>query len=320
MDVASSTAIGQNSLDRFWVIVLAGGDGARVRALTRDSGGTRIPKQFYAPRGGSSMVRWALDRARALVPADRVVAVVASQHRSWWAKQLDDCPPGNIVVQPENRGTAVGLLLPVLEIMRRDPQARLLVLPSDHHVRDEGRLRGALLRAARAVQSGDHPVVLLGMVPEACETGYGWIVPEDAGSPDRVWRVADFTEKPDADAARALLGRGGVLNSFIMAATGQALVQLYDETIPGLVERFSIWRDFAGGAWDGLRALYEDLPAYDFSRAVLQNSCRRLSALAVPDCGWIDLGTPDRLQRFWAEQSTGIPTETTQHRSIVQCA
>jgi mannose-1-phosphate guanylyltransferase len=322
MDVTPDPVVDREepSPDRLWVVVLAGGEGARVRSLTRDSRGARVPKQFYAPRGGKSMLRWTLERARSLVAEERVVTVVAEQHRQWWTAQLDDCPPGNVVIQPQNRGTAVGLLLPLLEIMRRDPRARLLVLPSDHFVRDEARLRDALLRAANAVESGDHPVVLLGMVPEAPDTGYGWILPEGPSSADGVRRVALFREKPGTDAVRALIGRGAVVNSFIIVTTGRQLLHMYEQAIPGCVERLKGWPGAGGGSRSGLQALYRELPTHDFSRGVLQRSSADLSVLSVPGCGWVDLGTPARLRQFRAEHQSAVPHRATPAATAVQCA
>lgn len=125
-----------NRSRHLWAVVLAAGDGIRVRAWTKDPSGAPIPKQYCCFWGAKTMLGWALERATALVPPERVAVIVADQHRGFWQKELLGLPAENVVVQPRNRGTTAGVLLPVPQILlRRDPQARFLVLPSDHYVR-----------------------------------------------------------------------------------------------------------------------------------------------------------------------------------------
>ena len=132
---------------RNWVILLAAGEGNRLRRLTMDGSGTAVPKQFCSLRNGPSLLHHALRRAENLAPRRRICAVVARQHARWWRESLSSLPPPNVIVQPENRGTAVGILLALLHILERDSIARLLVLPSDHHVIDEHALSAAMARA-----------------------------------------------------------------------------------------------------------------------------------------------------------------------------
>ena len=101
------------------------------------------------------MLRWALDRACSAVPKEHVVTVVAEQHRRFWERELSDFPAGNVLVQPRNRGTAAGLLLPLLDLsLHRDAAARVLVLASDHYVEDERTLRESM-ELALAVRGRD---------------------------------------------------------------------------------------------------------------------------------------------------------------------
>ena len=95
-----------------WALVLAAGDGSRLRALTTKPCGTAVPKQFCSLHGGRSLVEDAVGRATGLVPSERICAIVAEQHRQWWSEMhfLDRLPTGNVIVQPRNRGTAIGIL------------------------------------------------------------------------------------------------------------------------------------------------------------------------------------------------------------------
>jgi mannose-1-phosphate guanylyltransferase len=102
-----------------WALVLAAGEGSRLRALTTTNG-VAVPKQFCSLQGGPSLLQEALHRAEAVAPRTRICTIVAEQHRRWWQGPLWALPSQNIIVQPENRGTAAGLLLPLLHIEARD--------------------------------------------------------------------------------------------------------------------------------------------------------------------------------------------------------
>jgi mannose-1-phosphate guanylyltransferase len=290
-----------------WAILLAAGDGNRVRSLTSDAEGAPVPKQFWSWGGHGSLMRQTIGRAAGLVPLNRIVPVVASQHRQWWERDLADLPPENIVIQPQNKGTAAGILLPFMHIVRRDPLARFLVLPCDHFVENEDLLREALVAGLEVSLKHSDRVVLLGMQPEASDPEYGWIVPEGSLDEGAARRVSTFIEKPDRDTAQSLARRGGLLNSLILVASARALLQVYDRAAPQLVARFVSWREEAPGGWLDLEELYRLLPPCDFSHDVLEQSPEWLSVLPVSRCGWVDLGTPNRLRPFLGRQTDVAP-------------
>jgi mannose-1-phosphate guanylyltransferase len=116
--------------------------------------------------------------------------------------------------------------------------------------------------------------------------------------------VTAFVEKPDGEGARFLLGRGALLNSLILVATGQALLGLFDRAMPQLVGRFVSWIEETGAGAEALGELYRDLSPRDFSRSVLERWYDALSVIRTPDCGWTDVGTPSRLGRVRSRRST----------------
>jgi mannose-1-phosphate guanylyltransferase len=280
-----------------WALVLAAGEGSRLQALTMTASGVAVPKQFCSLGGDTSLLHCAIRRAQAIAPPERTCAVVAAHHRRWWQALPLDIPADNLILQPRNRGTANGILLPLLHIVHRDPDAAVLVLPSDHYVRNESVLAGSLQRAMSELQRQQGSLILLGMEPDEPDPELGYIVGEGAdGSAIRA--VAEFVEKPSAVTARALIARGAVWNSFIFAATGRTLLRTFEERCPDLVGEMR--HIVASPAPSPMRAarlaeLYADLPELDFSRDVLQRSPSLLRVLTVPACGWSDLGTPRRV-------------------------
>jgi mannose-1-phosphate guanylyltransferase len=276
-------------------VVLAGGDGQRVSALTRDADGRAVPKQFWSCDGRTPMVRWALARARHIAPAPRVLIVVNEPHRPFWRRELADVPLHNLVIQPSNRGTAAGVLLALLEIQARGSAAApAVLLPSDHYVADELVLHHALLTAVQASRHNGRSAVVLGISPTDIESGYGWILPATG---DAVSRVHQFAEKPPPEALGRMVERGALINSFILVARVQAMLDIFEQTLPDVLQAFRR-STVTSRAELSVRQLYEDLPSIDLSRDVLERAAGSLSVVRVPPCGWSDLGTPDRLRQF----------------------
>ena len=286
-----------DSKSNIWALVLAAGEGRRLQRLTTTRSGLAIPKQFCSLDRGPSLMQEALERAAGITERQRICTIVACQHRQWWSGQLQAVAPENIIVQPRNRGTANGVLLPLLIILERDPRARVILLPSDHHVRDEQQLTRALRCAAAPPEGDPADIVLLGIEPRTADAQLGYIVPRrEAG---RVYhRVERFVEKPDAAHAAALVYEGALWNTFIIAAGASALLELYARRCPDIIAamRTVIRGARCGPVLDGgLEGLYRLLPELDFSRAILERQEQRLRVLPVPECGWSDLGTPARV-------------------------
>jgi mannose-1-phosphate guanylyltransferase len=280
-----------------WALILAAGEGSRLRGLTTTPGGVSVPKQFCSLHGGASLLEETLRRAECVAQRRRMVTVVAAQHRRWWEAPLWAADPENVIVQPENKGTAPGLLLPLLHIVRRDPSATVVVLPSDHFVSKENVLARGLQQAARLARIDPQHVYLLGLVPDEIDPELGYILPDDRSVAPAA-AVRQFVEKPSADIARNLVQDGALWNVFILAAGARALLGLYTTRYPSLVADMyqaveSDSHDTRGAT--AARGLYPHLPALDFSRDVVQGQESSLRVLTVPACGWSDLGTPRRV-------------------------
>lgn len=279
-----------------WALVLAAGDGTRLAKWTTDDRGRAVPKQFCALAGSPSLLRQTLSRAERVVPRERVAVIVAGAHREWWGPELSDLAEDNVVVQPRNRGTAAGILLPLLSILARDPEARIVMLPSDHFVADEPVLDESIRGALAALEADPRALLLLGITPSEPDSEYGWILP-GADGPAGLRHVARFVEKPEREIAERLLGEGGLWNSFVLVAEGRALLGLFERRTPALLAelRAALYSSSVGRALR-VAALYEQLETIDFSKALLQGAEAQLRVVAVPPCGWSDLGTPARVE------------------------
>ncbi|MGH8186973.1 MAG: sugar phosphate nucleotidyltransferase [Steroidobacteraceae bacterium] len=286
-----------------WALILAGGDGSRLRALTTKPCGTSVPKQYCSLHGGHSLLEDALKRAAAVVPLSRICTIVAEQHRQWWVETpslVESLELGNLIVQPRNRGTAIGILYSLLHLLAKDPDAQVLVLPADHYVREEKVLRQSMLAALDRVHRGDGRPVLLGLEPDEVDAELGYVLP---GEPDPLGGccVSRFIEKPAFSIAKEIIAAGGLWNTFIIAGTAAQLMELFLPRFAALVMQMQVTlsRGSSSGSptasWPALLDLYERLPDLDFSRDLLQEQPAKLSVLRTAPCGWSDLGTPHRV-------------------------
>lgn len=288
--------------DHRWALVLAAGEGSRLRALTTQPCGTPVPKQYCSLHGGPSLVEDAIQRARSQVAADRVCAIVAQQHHRWWSTidALTQRPAHNLIVQPRNRGTAIGILYSLVHILSRDPEAQVLLLPSDHYVADESVLNDALVAAMKHVEQVPDRPVLLGLHPDEPDSELGYIMPGE-GDAVGARTVARFIEKPELTAAAQLVRAGGLWNTFIIAASARSLLNLFLPRFAPVVMEMQVIVGNAlqtrtsGGGWPSIVDMYTRLPDLDFSRDLLEGREASLCVLRVPPCGWSDLGTPHRV-------------------------
>jgi mannose-1-phosphate guanylyltransferase len=280
-----------------WVILLAGGNGARLRG--RCVRGMRFdrPKQFCRVGSDRTLLQIAIARARRLSDASRILPVVCEAHRAWWEPEFACLPPENVLSQPANRGNGVAIFHALLQILRRDRNPVVVVLPSDHAVDDEDALSEAIHQAEHASRRWNGALTLLGMSPGHPEPEYGWIVP-GAATADSTRAVEAFAEKPSLERARSLMERGAFWNTFIFTATAMGLLSQFDRARPDLIPLHP--QSLVPGSSDtsALERCYSRMPEVDFGRDVLATHPRTLRVLPVPPCGWTDLGTPARIERW----------------------
>jgi mannose-1-phosphate guanylyltransferase len=287
-----------------WAIVLAAGRGLRLAAVTKEVHGREIPKQFAKLCGERTFVQRTMDRIAPLVPPERTVVVVGDDQMDLAKQQLAGFAGLEIVRQPLNLGTGPGVLLPLAHVLAKDPDARVVVFPSDHHFMRDGPLLDAVRRADRAAAARSGAVTLVGAAADSAATDLGWIVGGPRRGPHgaRARRVDRFIEKPGEGVARRLLRDRALWNTLIIAARGQTLWQLAGRHVPEIVKVLEDYRGSLGrpGAQRRLRAHYAALPPADFSRDILERA-QGLSVVTMTDAGWSDCGTPERLFRIFGD-------------------
>ena len=289
-------AKGPTARNRRWGVILAGGDGTRLRSLTRFISGDNRPKQFCPLFDECTLLGHTVRRAERSIPVAQTLFALTHAHRDFYVGELDGFQSQRIV-QPANKGTAPPILFSALSIARMDEDALMAVLPSDHYYSDEAGFTAALESAFEMAEKRPQSVVLMGAQPSCAEVEYGWIelgACVGDGSTELVG-VRGFWEKPSLEIAETLLRKHSAWNTFVMVGRARAFLEMVAQAIPDVLKALRLARLWTGSETYIDDSVYGQVPSSDFSRHVLSVENRRLLVLRVRDLGWSDLGDPGRV-------------------------
>jgi mannose-1-phosphate guanylyltransferase len=251
------------------------------------------------------MLEQTISRAELMIPPDRLFIVVGRSHLEFReaAGQLAARPPGTVIVQPANKETGPGILLPLMHLVARHPDSVAVIFPSDHYIAEAELFMDHVEQACRAVERDPNQLILLGVEPHAAEPEYGYILPgrratDHAGG---VTRIARFYEKPQSDAAERLIHQGALWNTFVMVARPDGLLDLVRRLVPWLYHDFlAIRRAIGTGREQAVtEEIYRALTPVNFSTELLQritlDDPLRVSVMPVRGVWWNDWGSEQRL-------------------------
>lgn len=280
-------------------VLLSGGSGTRLWPLSREA----YPKQFLALAGRHTMLQDTWLRVAPLASQAPIV-VANEEHRFLAGEQLRQVGVDGaaIVLEPVGRNTAPAIAAAALQAMAGGDDPLLLVLPSDHVVRDAAAFQAAVREASPAAESG--ALVTFGIVPESPETGFGYI----QAAPGRgVRQVLRFVEKPDAATARAYLEEGGYYwNSGMFLFRASRYLEELGRFRPEMLE--AVRAAFAGATRDGDfvrldRDAFAAAPTDSIDYAVMEKTG---TAMVLPvDIGWNDVGSWSALWQVSAQDAHG---------------
>ncbi|MFA5289306.1 MAG: mannose-1-phosphate guanylyltransferase [Bacteroidales bacterium] len=191
-----------------YCIIMAGGIGSRFWPLSRNA----MPKQFLDILGlGRSFLQLTYERFLKIIPSERILVVTSEQYKDLVNKQLPSIPEGNILSEPTRRNTAPCIAYATYKLLKTDPQAIVVVAPSDHLITGEEDFLGTI-RCALQLAAEKDVLITLGIQPTRPETGYGYIQavknePITIGN-HLAYPVKTFTEKPNSDLAGILVDSG----------------------------------------------------------------------------------------------------------------
>jgi mannose-1-phosphate guanylyltransferase len=311
----------QNPLNKFPIstpkrdrlaVILAGGDGSRLKALTKLVSGDDRPKQFCPIVGGRTLLDETRSRVAIGVAPSNTFFSLTQKHESFYERPLWNVAEANLVVQPENKGTAPAILYSLMRLARISPDSTAAFFPSDHYFSNDEGFMAHVDTAYKAAELNPHAVVLLGIEPEKPETAYGWIEPVRSlfGDLSRsVSRVNKFWEKPTAGVAKELMSGGCLWNSFVMVGRIDAFLAMFSEHLPEMFRMFAASAATFGTRQEAavIRSIYSWIDETNFSSEVLERSAEKLLVTRVGNVGWSDWGEPQRV--MGTLNDLGIQTE-----------
>lgn len=290
-----------------WAVVLAGGEGRRLRPLVQHVHAEPRPKQYATLVGTRSLLGATLDRVRLGIPVARTVVVALKRHQRFVDAERAAGDVPTTIMQPADRGTAPGVLLPVRWILARERRATVAVFPSDHFIDPARRFLAHVADAARFVDRHPGRIVLVGVEATEAETEYGWIEPYESlgrAGQSEFWSVARFVEKPSAAGARACLAKGALWNTFVIVARAATLMEAARQLVPGVHERLESTVPFLDTTSEtpALRRAYAAIPNTSLSTALLERCTPLLAVSRLYGVRWYDWGSPRRvIQTLHAE-------------------
>ncbi|MCI0708387.1 MAG: hypothetical protein L0Y80_12985 [Ignavibacteriae bacterium] len=295
-----------------WGIIMAGGEGKRLQQFLRNEYHIERPKQYYALLGERSMLRQTIDRASMLIPKSQLLTVINERHRPFAEVELADREPESVIAQPVNRETAPGILLPLLHIIKRDPDAVVALFPTDHFIVEENyfmeHVRAAFVFAERLPEF----LVTLGVTPNRVQPGYGWIQQEDLISTDAemsMYSVKSFWEKPNAEITQELYTQGCLWNTLTLVGSAARFLDHFEKLQRDLYRTFLPLRNAIGTQREAAvtAQVFHAIPTVNFSHGILERIAQHLGVVPVHHVYWNDWGDEARVREdlLFAEQYLG---------------
>jgi len=304
------------SAGRFQAVVLAGGSGTRLTALIRTLFGTTVPKQFCSFDGGGTLLQQTLQRLRHVRPRLRPTVLVPREHTTRAAAQLRLHDDVSILDQPDNCGTGIGLLRALVDVLVRRPDAVVHVTPADHGIGNVAEFASTMSACLELAGRHVGHLFMVGVEPSCPRQDFGWMVPGE--SQHGFSSVNRFVEKPAPADAVALFDTGAVWSTMLLTATGKALLDLFERSVPHVVRMFLHYASLPKREQPRyLNAMYRGLSSLDLSRDILSGAKNLMMRTLPTDVEWTDLGTEARVHA-WMRQGKHSSTSDAQPLRQVQ--
>ena len=294
-------------------VIIAGGRGTRFWPLSR----AQRPKQLLKIIGRKSLIQETAERVYPLSGRKQTLVVTIADQLDALRHELRDLRKDNFLAEPQGKNTAPCIGLAALEVVKRDPDAAMIILPADHWVRDGAAFRRALKAAVElAMKHGQ--LITIGIRPEYPETGYGYIMKGKAvagKTSSTPFLVKRFTEKPTLAVAQRLIRQRSLWNSGIFVWKASTLLQLLTRYQPAIGKGLAAIKRAAAGKslvspGPKLRAAiareYKKMPSLSIDYAVMEPAGSEGKVLTLEaDFGWSDVGSWAAVHRMLRKDSNG---------------
>jgi mannose-1-phosphate guanylyltransferase len=267
---------------------MAGGIGSRFWPMSR----TNYPKQFLdILNSGKTLIQSTYERFISFIPAENIYVVTSNEYVNIVKKQLPALPLQNILGEPSRKNTAPCIAYISFKLQKLDPQASLIVAPSDHLILDPIGFTKVCLEALSFVN--DHNAfITLGIKPTHPNTGYGYIQYEQHAVSDNVYKVKTFTEKPNLELAKTFMASGEFLwNAGIFVWQVKNIIAAFEKHLPEMYDVFYAEKDQFNTPREAaaLQVAYPLCTNISIDFGIMEKAD---NVYVIPSSfGWSDLGT-----------------------------
>jgi mannose-1-phosphate guanylyltransferase len=271
-----------------YVAIMAGGIGSRFWPSSR----TSYPKQFLdILHTGKSLIRWTFERYAAFIPQENIFIVTSDEYVGITKEHLPELPAENILAEPSRKNTAPCIAYISFKLAQKDPEASLIVAPSDHMILDNENFRNITLQALDFV-GHIKALVTLGIKPTHPNTGYGYIQHDTMPAGEGIYKVKTFTEKPNLELAKTFLASGDFLwNAGIFVWKVNTLIKAFEVYQPEMYELFDTEKAHFNTAAEkkAIDRIYPLCTNVSIDFAIMEKAN---NVYVIPSSfGWSDLGT-----------------------------
>lgn len=280
-----------------YAVIMAGGSGTRFWPASR----SHTPKQFLSIVDKQTMIQSTVKRLETMFKRENILVVGGKIHEKILYEQLPDFKPNQFILEPYGRNTAAAIGLAAKILYSRDPEANMLVLPSDHIIRNQKRF-GEVVRQGLTLSDEFRVLLTIGLKPTRPETGYGYIqVDEDKlieGYPD-TFEVKTFAEKPNMETAERFLQSGDFLwNSGMFLWRADVILDEIKSGIPDLSLELTNLKPYIDqpSFYENLESAYTRIPNISIDYGVMEKS--KIVYVLKADLGWSDVGSWDEVVKL----------------------
>lgn len=285
-------------------LIMAGGKGTRFWPLSTEE----KPKQFLNLIGEETMIQMTVNRIKPIIPIERIFVCTGEGYVDLVKEQLPELPDRNIIVEPDGRNTTPCIALSALVIQRYYKDATMVVLPSDHLIRNEEKFRNIILEANSFIKNNNDGIVTLGMEPTRAETGYGYIKCSNSKTKiieNEIIKVDRFVEKPNLQLANNYLLSGDYLwNGGMFIWTVENILREISKYSPSTFEALHMIEEVEEEKLQELiNKEYVNTEAISIDYSVLEKS---QEVYVIPsDFGWDDIGNWEAIDRYREKDELG---------------
>jgi mannose-1-phosphate guanylyltransferase len=274
--------------NHIYVAIMAGGVGSRFWPASR----TAKPKQFLDMMGtGKSLLRQTFERFLNVTPADQIYVVTHEDYADQVMAHLPEIGVNQVITEPARRNTAPCIAYTALKINKLDPNAQLIIAPSDHIILDEQQFVKTIRSGIDFTQQRE-ALLTLGILPSRPDTGYGYIQYDPLPFGIGVHKVLRFTEKPPLPMAKIFLESGNYLwNAGIFIWSCSAIISAFQQHAPDIIDALMPGYDQFNSPQETafIQQVYPELPNISIDYAIIEKA---ENVYTIPsNFGWSDLGT-----------------------------